>query len=446
MQKFIWLHMTTTDLETELQQLGDEGRDLSSVEAEIAALKAADFDLPETQARFRKFMDDVQSLPTNDELAAREPDDLEAIRALRPSDRVKLGPIPEDLGERLKGAWCGRAAGCLLGKPIEGYRSKLVDPILAGSGNMPMHRYLRSDDVAPGTWDAAFGENVWSGAFLVDRCHGMPEDDDMNYTVTGLAIVEKYGRDFTSGDIVTFWLENIPILHTCTAERIAYRNFVNGIAPHESATYQNPYREWIGAQIRADYFGYVNPGNPELAAEMAWRDARISHIRNGIYGEMWAAACIAAAFTTTDVRKIIAAGLGEIPAECRLADAIKEAIVWRDSGMSLREVIEVLRAKYDEDSWHVWTHTITNAVVVAIGLLWGEDDFEKTICAAVEPLYDTDCNGATAGSIFGAAHGLSSISAKWLDPLQDSLETGVKGYEKVSLTGLAEKTAKHLPA
>ena len=60
MQKFIWLHMTTVDLETELQQLGDEGRDLSSVEETIASLKAANFDLPETQARFRKFMDDVQ--------------------------------------------------------------------------------------------------------------------------------------------------------------------------------------------------------------------------------------------------------------------------------------------------------------------------------------------------------------------------------------------------
>src|SRR5438045_415981 len=141
----------------------------------------------------------------------------------------------------------------------------------------------------------------------------MPEDDDLNYTVCGLAIVEKYGREFTPENVAEFWLQNLPLLHTCTAERVAYKNFTNNIMPPDSAIHRNPYREWIGAQIRADFWGYINPGDPQAAAEMASRDACVSHVKNGVSGEMWVAAMVAAAFTTDDINEIIEAGLAQIP-------------------------------------------------------------------------------------------------------------------------------------
>ena len=86
------------------------------------------------------------------------------------------------------------------------------------------------------------------------------------------------------------------------------------IAPPHSATHRNPYREWIGAQIRGDFFGYAMPGRPGRAAELAWRDACISHVRNGIYGEMWVAAMVAAAAVTDDPRAVVAEGLAQVPA------------------------------------------------------------------------------------------------------------------------------------
>jgi ADP-ribosylglycohydrolase len=95
-------------------------------------------------------------------------------------------------------------------------------------------------------------------------------------------------------------------------------------------------------------------------------------------------------------------------------------------------------------AWHPWTHTITNAAVVVAGVLWGQDDFALTICRAVQPLYDTDCSGATAGSIFGALHGKGRLPDAWLAPFRGVLNTAVRGYERVEVARLAADTLKCL--
>lgn len=105
-----------------------------------------------------------------------------------------------------------------------------------------------------------------------------------------LKLLERYGHNFTSADVAETWLLGIPAFHACTAERVAIRNLMTGILPPQTGRRRNPYREWIGAQIRADFFGYIAPGNPAAAAAMAYRDGVVSHTKNGVYGEMFIAA------------------------------------------------------------------------------------------------------------------------------------------------------------
>ena len=95
-------------------------------------------------------------------------------------------------------------------------------------------------------------------------------------------------------------------------------NLKKGVPAREAADRDNPFCQWIGAAIRSDGFGWAAAGLPELAAEMAWRDARLSHRRNGIYGEMFLAAAQSAAFAVSDPLDAVRAGMAEIPRECLL--------------------------------------------------------------------------------------------------------------------------------
>ena len=88
--------------------------------------------------------------------------------------------------------------------------------------------------------------------------------------------------------------------------------------------------------------------------------------------------------------------------------------------------------------------TISNAMIVVASLLYGESDFSRSICMAVETGFDTDCNGATVGSIIGMVYGIDAIGEEWKKPVNDTLETTLFGVGTVSISDRAKKTMKHL--
>ncbi len=438
--KHAWLYLSETGIETERLQCEQEGRDLSSLDRDFERVLSLNLEDPATQPSAEALLDKTIALPMQPGFAFVEPSDLEGIRAARPSngpDLPSLSLTGAEMEDKIHGAWTGRCVGCLLGKPVEGWRRDRMYGYLKDLGRWPLNGFFLFD-VA--TLEAREKYHLASVRWFADQVDSMPEDDDLNYTTTGLAILKKHGRDFTPEDVANFWLSDIPILHLCTAERVAYRNFTRLISPPASASFRNPYREWIGAQIRADFWGYAAPGNPELAAEYAWRDACISHVKNGIYGEMWVAAMTAAAFVTGEVRTIIEAGLAQIPANCRLASAIEDILEWHDLEIDYDTASYRIHEMWDENRAHDWCHTIPNAMIVAMGLLWGERDYAKTICRAVQACFDTDCNGATTGSILGILHGRKNLPGEWVDVIHDTLNTGVAGYHSVRLVDLARES------
>ena len=104
----------------------------------------------------------------------------------------------------------------------------------------------------------------------------------------------------------------------------------------------------------------------------------------------------------------------------------------------------MIRSQWDEHSEHDWCHTISNAMIVIASLLYGQGDFGKSICMAVEAGFDTDCNGATVGSVLGMANGIRSISEYWQKPINDTLHTSIFGVGTVRITECVRLTMEHI--
>lgn len=382
--------------------------------------------------------EDLRQLRTQDSFPYVEPSHLAGIRAARPTASKRTRVKADDqLLDRVHGAWLGRCAGCMLGKPVEGWSEEHIRKYLEFVGEYPL-----TDYVPPAPESLPEGMNgPRRGMGRGEFPYGMA-DDDTNYTVLGLNIMEEHGPDFSTKDVGNSWLWYLPFLRVCTAERRAYANLVNSLPIERVPVHLNPYREWIGAQIRADFWGYCTPGWPEKAAEFAYHDAGLSHVKNGIYGEMFCAAAISAALVTDDVREIIAIAANEIPAQSRLAETVADCLRWRDECSTWQEAFSKLLDTYYGKYSPV--HTNNNLGIVLIALLYGWPDFDKVLTISVMQGMDTDCNGATVGSIIGAALGSKSLPRKLIDPLNGKLETEVLGFPLVEIEELAQRTMKQI--
>ena len=209
----------------------------------------------------------LEQLPRDPDFCYVQPNDLETIRKERPDGPRQLGGIDEvDLLDKFHGAWTGRAAGCALGKPVEhmgimgqlGMRGrKAIRTYLENRNHWPLDYYFSGADA-----DDKF--MVFCPQSQRENITFMEPDDDIHYTLIALGILEKIGPDFGWRNVAHFWNSSLPYNVICTAESQAILNYNNAVPRRTKSNWvtsdytssnRNPYREWIGAQIRADGWG-----------------------------------------------------------------------------------------------------------------------------------------------------------------------------------------------
>ncbi|MFJ5305997.1 ADP-ribosylglycohydrolase family protein [Streptomyces sp. NPDC088350] len=429
----------------ELRQAAQDGREPSAIAArwraaggaEAPARAGASAEPPTRYLRLlaEDLLDELADLPSR--LADQEPTELTRIRALChnwPTAQAASPPRPA----RFQAAWLGRAAGCLLGKPVEKLPLDGIRQLARATGNWPLNTYFTARGV-PAELLAAHPWNRRSApTSLAENIDGMPEDDDLNYPLLNLLLLQRHGRDFTTADVAKLWLDELPAGRTFTAERIAYRNLLSGLEPPRTARHRNPFREWIGALIRADVHGWTNPGNPAAAAEQAHRDATLTHTANGVYAAMFTAATVATATTGThDIHACLRAGLTVVPPASRLAKAIQHALQLARRHRDFNTVVDELHAAYSPT--HHWVHAIPNTALIAAALTHADGDFTGSICRAVSGGWDTDSNGATVGSI-AALLSDTPLPDRWTTPLKNRLATSVGDFNGIGFDTLARLT------
>lgn len=392
---------------------------------------------PPLRSLARTLLREIDELAVPRALSVREPEQLAEILALAPVSPTFPAVSADELSDRVLGAWLGRASGCLLGKPVEKISREGIRAIAESTGNWPVASYFTEIGLDPDV-AAAYPWNRRSRpTSLVENIDGMPEDDDLNFPLIALDLLERLGTEFTTDDVAQSWLANLPGGRVFTAERIVYRNLLDGYEPADAGAVQNPFRDWIGAQIRTDVYGWVSPGAARRAAAMAFTDARLSHARSGLYGALFAAAACSAALVAGSVGEVIEAGLSVVPAESRYAAAIHFGVTVAESTLDTEAALDAIYAEYGRLHW---VHVLNNSALLAFALTRSGGDFATAITLAVTGGWDTDSTGATVGSICGALAGASALPPTWIDPLRNTLTSSIPGFNESPFDELAERT------
>ena len=419
---------------------------------ETGGLSARLDDLPDSFDGLYAFALLLAGLPLRDGWEYVEPNDWPGIRAeLHPGRPVgAIRPITAaEARERVQAAFLGSVVGCMLGKPIEiNPTLDEIEAALTPLGEWPINDYLTQAAAHnfPRGPHPDWQDTVRESLRLV------APDDDINYTLLGMLALEEHGPNFTRQQLLRSWFKMLPSGFTWGPERATLAKVTLSSLPfaepdpsdetlEEWASVLNPHDEFCGALIRADAYGYAYPGEPERAAELAWRDSSLTHRRTGIYGAMFAAAAISAAFTAKNPLEIFEIAIQFVPQRSRFYAIVSDSLLQVRASKTWREGYDRIHGRYRQYSHcHVYQEcgTLINTLAFAQNVGHG-------VCLQVMQGNDTDSFGATAGSILGAYFGPGHLEARWLEPFSDEVNTRLAGFRERSLSRLTERISL-LPA
>jgi ADP-ribosylglycohydrolase len=393
---------------------------------------------PDSYDALLAFAEELNGLPLRTDWPHVEPDDLGEIWAEADPARVTAPRRfdAEDVARRVETAWYARVCGCILGKPFE------FDPTLDELREVldPAGEWPLTDYVTEATNKRLRQPQPQWPELVRERISHVCEDDDLSYTVLAMLLLERHGTAFTHDDIRRLWLLQLPVLATFGPERTQL--LAAGVASlggtGEWAKVLNPADEHCGALIRADAYGWACPGDPELAASLAHRDASLTHRRTGVYATMWVAAALACALVADLADRLgpFRTALGFVPQESRFAAIVRESLELVEAATDWEGGYRAVHGRFGQYS-HCRVYQEVGTLMVTARFA---RDVGHGLGLQVCQGNDTDSFGATAGSYLGALLGPDAFDlTHWTWRFGDRIHLALATFHEQSLSALATR-------
>jgi hypothetical protein len=309
-----------------------------------------------------------------------------AAAPVRPAAMRTL--TPAEMEDRVRGGWAGQMIGVSYGARYE-FRSlgKIIE-----------------------------GELQWSPEGITNSLN----QDDLYVDMTFAAVMDRLGLDATTRDYgEAFKNSRYRLWHANAAAR---RLLNRGIeAPDSGHPKYNVHANDIDFQIESDFIGLMTPGLPRESNRYCDRIGRVMNYGDGLYGGMFVTGMYSAAFFEKDPRKIVEAGLACIPRESLYGKLIRDLLSWHSQHPTdWRKTWSLIQEKWDRDDpcpggalqpFNI--DASINGAYVAMGLLYGGGDFDKTMEVSIRCGQDADCNPASSAGILGVVLGYRGIPERW---------------------------------
>jgi len=328
----------------------------------------------------------------------------------------------EEYQSKMKAGWLGQMAGVGWGAPTEFKFNGIIIP----------------EDKVP-DWEPGMINQQYQ--------------DDIYVEMTFLKTLEDYGLDVSIRQAgIDFANSQYRLWH---ANRYGRENLRSGIAPPYSGHPQyNSHADDIDYQIEADYSGLIAPGMPQTVIELGEKFGRLMNYGDGLYGGQFVGGMYAEAFFETDISKIIQSGLACIPAESQYAETIRDVLNWqKENPENWQKTWQLLEDKYNlnpEYRKFSCNGTATdfnidaklNGAYIAMGLIYGDGDMDKTIVVSMRCGMDSDCNPSNAAGILATSLGIENLPEKYKTGIDNTTKFSFTAYDFPSLLDVCEALSR----